>query len=406
MSRKTRARYGRDAPDEHQMQTREQSSSFSAFVTANNWDLLINDGGYRPVMDCPEVQMCIGIYADLISSMTIHLMASGDKGDTRIKNELSRKLDISPARDMTRTTFIQHLVRTLMATGNQVTLPVYDGELLSDLVPISPTACTFAPDGRGSYTARISGKVFRPEEILHFVLNPDKDEPWRGTGYKKAIQDAVKGLRQSDATRKALMESPTPSIIVKVDGLSEDFSNAEGRAKLRRQFLDTSEAGEPWFIPAEAFDVKEVRPMSLNDLAIAKNMELDKRAIAAVFGVPPFLVGIGDFNVEEYRLFVGTRVMTLAKIIEQELTKKLLYSSDLYWKFSTRSLYSYSLTEMINAGAALVDHMAMRRNEWRDWLGMSPDKDMDELLALENYIPSSRLGDQKKLEGGDDDGSE
>ena len=32
-----------------------------------------------------------------------------------------------------------------------------------------------------------------------------------------------------------------------------------------------------------------------------------------------------------------------------------------------------------------------------------PDEDMEELLALENYIPADKLGEQKKLlQGGDD----
>ena len=57
------------------------------------------------------------------------------------------------------------------------------------------------------------------------------------------------------------------------------------------------------------------------------------------------------------------------------------------------------LPALIAAGAQMVDRMAMRRNEWRDWAGLPPDAEMEELLALENYIPASRLGDQKKLNG-------
>ena len=55
---------------------------------------------------------------------------------------------------------------------------------------------------------------------------------------------------------------------------------------------------------------------------------------------------------------------------------------------------------MVSAGAEMVDRMAMRRNEWRYCAGLPPDADMDELLALENYIPADRLGDQSKLTGG------
>lgn len=66
---------------------------------------------------------------------------------------------------------------------------------------------------------------------------------------------------------------------------------------------------------------------------------------------------------------------------------------------------SYNLTELVNAGAQMVDHAAMRRNEWRDWLGLPPDPDMDDIIVLENYLPVNRLGDQKKLnpDGGEEE---
>ena len=49
----------------------------------------------------------------------------------------------------------------------------------------------------------------------------------------------------------------------------------------------------------------------------------------------------------------------------------------------------------------MVKLNAMRRNELRDWVGLPPDEEMDELIILENYLPQDKLGDQKKLEGGD-----
>lgn len=364
----------------------------------DEWKILCGDG-YKPVTSCPEVQMCAGVYADLISCMTIHLMQNTDQGDVRIKNELAKKLDISPNKDMTRSTFMSLLVSTLILYGNQVTLPRYSGELLEDLQPVKPSMVSFRQDGE-SYRVYAGGREYSPDEVLHFLIRPDPEQPWQGQGFQVALADVVRSLRQTNATKEAIMKNPVPSVIVKVNGLLEELNNKDGRKKLRDQYLDDSEAGKPWMIPAETIDVEQVKPLTLNDLAIEKSLELDKKAVAAMMGVPSFLVGVGEFKREEFNWFVSTRVMAVAKSIEQELTKKLLYSPELYWRFNYRSLLNYDIGELVNAGKEMVDRMALRRNEWRDWLGFAPDPDMDELLALENYIPADRLGDQGKLVGG------
>lgn len=386
----------RDAPAQKRSDT-----SWLCSVDAYN---ILTAGQYTRLADCPEVKMCAHVYADLVSNMTLYLMQNTDKGDVRVRNELSRKLDISPNRLLkTKKAFMYNLVWTLLlpGNGNQVTYPKYSPDgYLDNLIPLKPSQVSFIDTADG-YIIRYGGQSLSPDEVLHFVINPDSERPWVGTGYRAVLKDVIKGLRQAGKTKQALMESPAPSIIVKVDALTEEFANLEGRKKLAAQYLDSSENGRPWFIPAEAFEVQQVKPLTLNDLAIAKNMELDKRTVAGIFGVPPFLVGVGDFKADEFNNFIGTRIMSVALTIQQTFTSGLLYSPDLYWRFNPRSLYAYSLKDIIEAGSAMVDRMAMRRNEWRDWVGMAPDNEMDELLALENYVPASMLGQQKKLNGGD-----
>ena len=90
--------------------------------------------------------------------------------------------------------------------------------------------------------------------------------------------------------------------------------------------------------------------------------------------------------------------MPIARGIEQTMTRGLLISPEYYFRFNSWSLFSYSITELVQAGAEMVDRMALRRNEWRGWLNLPPDSEMEELLALENYIPAEKLGDQKKLQ--------
>ena len=158
-------------------------------------------------------------------------------------------------------------------------------------------------------------------------------------------------------------------------------------------------------LPADSFEVQQVKPASISDLAIDKNLELDKRTVAAIFGMPPFLLGVGEFDAEAYDWFVATKVMAVARVIEQELTKKLLYAPDRYFRLNSRSLLNYNLKQVVEMGGQLLDRLTISRNELRDWIGMAPREDMEELLALENYIPATKLGDQKKLTqggGGDD----
>ena len=364
--------------------------------------------GYTSLDQNPEIITAVGKIAKLIGSMTIHLMQNTDDGDVRVKNELSRKIDINPNSNMTRSTFIQWIVNTLFlyGDGNAVVYPQFRRGLLRDLKPMPSAMVAFVPDGIWDYTVLLNGQEYDPDKILHFVLNPGNYYPWKGQGVQVALKDVANNLKQAAATEKGFMQSKwKPSIIVKVDALTEEFSSPAGRRQLLSDYIDTAEAGEPWMIPAEQFEIEQIKPLSLSDLALVDMVSLDKKTVASILGVPPFVLGVGEFKQDEWNNFIDSTIMPIALSIQQEFTKKLLYSPDYYFKFNQRSLYTYSLQETISAGAEMVDRMALRRNEWRDWVGLPPDKEMAELLALENYIPADRLGDQGKLiqngEGGE-----
>ena len=162
-------------------------------------------------------------------------------------------------------------------------------------------------------------------------------------------------------------------------------------------YLSTDEAGEPWVVQADLMDVQQIKPLSLQDLAINDAVTLDKRTVASVMHVPAFLLGVGDYDQDAYNNYVRSTVMEIATAIQQELTKKLLLSPSRYFRLNPRSLYAYSMADLSSVACDLYVRGLMTGNEVRDWLGMTPKKDLDQLVMLENYIPAGMIGDQKKL---------
>lgn len=357
--------------------------------------------GYTRLDKNPDILTACRTVASLIGMMTIHLMANTEDGDRRIINELSRKIDINPNKYMTRSIFIENIIMNalLYGAGNAVVRPHTKDGVLDDFEIIQPSRLSFI-DGadRRSYSISIDRMTYDPEELIHFRINPDPERPWLGQGLKVSLKDVAAGLQQANATKNGFMKSKwKPSIIVKVDGLTEEFASKEGRRKLLESYADTAEAGEPWLIPAEQFSVEQVRPLSLADLAIIDTMTLDKRTVAAIIGVPPFVLGVGDYNADAWNNFINSKIKPLVVQLQQEMSQKLIISPKMYLRFNSESLVDWDLQKVADVYFKASDRGFVTGNEVRDKIHMEPREGLNELRTLENYIPNDKLGDQKKL---------
>lgn len=355
--------------------------------------------GYTSLDKCPEIMTAVRTIARIIGSITIHIMRNGPNGDERIINELSRKIDIEPNPYMNRSELVEFLVATMLlyGDGNAIARVRTEGGYLRSIDPIPADSVSLMPQDYG-YTVTIGGTTYMPDEVLHFRLDPDPHYPWKGRGLRISLRDIAQNLKQATKTTKAFMESEwKPSVIVKVDALTREFSSPEGRKKLLDSYVSSAKVGEPWMIPAEQFDVQQVKPLSLQDLAIADTVKLDKQTVASIIGVPGFVLGVGNYSQSEWNGFVEHTIRPIVVSMQQEMTRKLILSPDWYIRFNYWSLLDWDLATISAIMLAGVDRGVATGNEWRDRVGMQPLDGLDELHILENYIPIDRIGDQAKL---------
>ena len=384
-----------------QMQQKPKEKRSVGYVLGTDFDNLCATE-YTSLDKCPDVMTACRVIAELIGSMTIYLMTNTKNGDVRITNGLSRKIDIDPMPNMVRSEWMEAIVMNLLlyGKGNSVVVPHTWEGLLQSLEPIAADRVSFMPDGlsRRDYKVMIDGRPRNPADLLHFTLNPDKYYLWMGRGIDVSLRDLANNLKQASVTEKGFMESKwKPSIIVKVDAMIDEFSSPEGRRKILDDYVRSSSVGEPWLIPGEQFQVEQVRPLSLSDLALKDTVELDKRTVASIIGVPPFVLGIGDYNQKAWNSFIQNKIRPMCVKIAQEMTKKLIIKDEWYLKFNTLNLLDWDVTTISQVFGTLYDRGIVTGNEVRDRIGLDPKEDLDKLMVLENYINIDRIDDQKKL---------
>lgn len=360
--------------------------------------------GYTRLSDCPEIQTACLRIAELIGSMTIHLMSNTKDGDVRITNELSRRIDIEPCDTMTRGQWMTAIVMNLLlyGRGNSIVVPHTHKGILMSMEPIAAGRVQLQPvtGSYRDYRILIDGAPRRPEDVMHFAYNPDPTYLWMGRGVTVTLRDIANNLRQAQKTVNAFLSSNwKPSVIVKVAALSDEFASPEGRSKLIDSYIRPEHPGQPWIIPADEFAVEQVKPLTLGDLAIADTVTLDKKTVASVFGVPPYLLGVGEFRRDEWNNFVQTKIRAIALIIQQEMTRTLIVSEKWYLRLNLWSLLDYDLKATSDILLAGSDRGYVNGDEWRDRMFMTP-AGLKDYKVLENYIPYDMSGQQKKLTGG------
>lgn len=380
-------------------QKRSENEAFTAFITGNASGASAFPSGYRSLADCPEVQTAIMRVAQMVSIMPIRLKRNGEHFDTRESNGLERLVDIEPTKGLyPRQIWIQTIVEDMLIHGNAYVQPITKSGLIDELRKLAWSDVS-RNDGKYDYTISVNGIRVDRESVLNFPYNPDPNKPWIGRGLV-VLPSVAKALVQARETSNGLRENPIPPIVVKVNGLTEELQSDEGRDKIEKRFLARRNKGKPWIVPGEAIDVKELKPLSIKDLAIPETMTLDTRLVASIVGVTPYMLGIGNFDRAAHNNMVANTLPPITQVIEQVLTAWILNRDDLHFVMDYMKLMSYDPENIREYMFSGFDRGVFNKNECRAAIGYEPTEDGDEYKALENYIPAKDAGNQKKLKEG------
>lgn len=375
--------------------------SMVAFLSADDFLGCCSSGRYVRLDKMPEIVGIVRRFAEVVGGMTIHLMQNTDDGDVRIRNELSKFLDITPCSVMNRAQFVEYIIAEMLIRGNAVVRPKTRAGILRDLQPIPHGRFNLNANITGyDYTVTIDGVKYEPDEVLHFVYNPDDDLPFIGRGLALPLRELAASIKAGNDLQDDFMTSKYyPSLIVKADAVTEDFQSKEGREKIAQEYLETTRAGRPLVIPADLISIEQIKPFSLADLAIDSTTEFNHKKLAALFGVPPFFLGVGQYNAAEWNNFIQTKVRTFALYLGQEMTRKLIYKPEWYIRFNYLSILDFDIEKKGNIYLAYSDRGYVNGNEARNAIGIEPADNpaLKEYTRLENYIPAAMSGDQKKL---------
>lgn len=235
--------------------------------------------------------------------------------------------------------------------------------------------------------------MFRPEEVIHFRW-------WEG-GAGIWAQSPLEALRSTliseDSTQRFIIASfengARPSGIYSIKGNIDKDTIQRGREELHRIFGGVDNTAKLAVVAGDG----EWSPLShtIVDSDLINLRKLDREEVAAVYNVPPPVVGILDratfSNISEQHLMEATDTMQpWTAMIQEELSIQLIAPEPLmagqYVEFEFGALLAGDPTKQMEVLTKATGRPIFTPNEARARLNMPPlfDPEADQLAPVPN----------------------
>lgn len=372
----------------------------------------ISANGYN-VLDMPAVLTCLNKMADTIGQLPLNVYLKDDKGNKErdFKNNLDYVLSTRPAANMTPTIFKKYITMQMLIFGECFCKVIRDstGEVIA-IAPLKNSTITYEINtNSGDFfyrfyeNGRFVDNVSFQNNYLHLKDNVGND------GNKISIINKLGDTLGMNSglisfLKTYLNNMVQPSFVLEANS---DL-NKEQMKKISTDFKTALKdlVGLPLVLP-KGFSAKEYKASRLKDLNFDELLEQNKKDILSVFEMPLHVLNLDKFDEKAENNFIKNKIIPRLINIEEEMMYTLFSKEELavrFIKFNVNGLLRGTLTERVDYYTKMFQIGAMTQNEIRRREDMNDIEGGDVPLMLENYLPSSLLGQQKKInsEGGDE----
>lgn len=365
--------------------TRSKMTSVADLLGAS-WPASANteDGAMRVA----AVYACVRVIARTIASLPlITYRVLPDQSKVRAYDDpLYDLLHLAPNPDQTSMEFREQLMVAVLLRGNGYARVRRNGRgEARELLPLHPDKVRPQINGGGAIVAYQYGdrETLLPSEVLH-VRNLTSD----GVLGRSVLRDASDTFGAARAAqeygRRVLENDATPGMVLRHPGMLDEEAASRLRESWERMFSGPRNAGRVAVLE-EGMTVEKVQ-LTAEDLQFLDTRKLQRNEIAAIFGVPPHLIGDLEratfSNIEQQSIeFVQNCIQPWCIGLEQALAMRVLspaQRSQLEVKFNLAGIVRGDIESRYRA------YMTGRQGGWLS---------VNDIRRLEDLNPIGTAGD-------------
>lgn len=277
---------------------------------------------------------CEKILSESLAKMPLEVYKN-DEVAGRIKDKqhpLYNILKKYPNNYTTSTTFFATLEKFRNHYGNAYAKINRDGAgAVVNLQVIHPTLVTGYKVMNGELFFLIEDKAVKNDDILHFKFTSD-DGGIIGLNPIKALNSEVENIFQGKLTlNNAYRNNLNIDKYISSDTANFNTTNAKQSIdKMKEEYAGSVNNKKTPVLPA-GFKILAAPTSSIQDAQILDSMNFAKQEIAALYGVPTFMLSMegSSLSIEQMGLqFKTNTLMYITKMYRQELERKLLDIND------------------------------------------------------------------------------